>query len=58
MPQDFDPHLDDWCQQREADDQLFWRTPLGHLQNLMDEAIERMKTAEAALRFLEGERHQ
>lgn len=55
MPQDFTPHLDDWLQQRESDDNLFWRTGLGDLQNLMDEAIERMRSAEAALRHIEGD---
>jgi hypothetical protein len=55
MPQDFTPTLDDWLQQRESDDNLFWRTGLGDLQNLMDEAIERMRSAEAALRHIEGD---
>jgi hypothetical protein len=48
--------LDDWLQRQESDPQLFWRTGLGDLQNLFDEAIDRMRTAEAALRVIEGER--
>lgn len=49
------PNLDDWIRVYEADDNEFWRTPFGHLQNLLDEAIERMQTAEAALRALRQE---
>ena len=57
MPQDATPlGLDDWVQRRESDDNLFWRTPLGELQNLMDEAVDRMHRAEAALREIEDRR--
>ena len=48
--------LDDWLQRQESDDNLFWRTGLGDLQNLFAEAVERMRAAETALKMIEGER--
>jgi hypothetical protein len=56
MPDDFTTGLDDWLQRHESDDNLFWRTPLGDLQNLMEEAVDRMRRAETALREIEDRR--
>ena len=56
MPDDIALRLDDWVQRQESDSQLFWRTPLGDLQNLLTEAVDRMHRAETALREIEDRR--
>lgn len=47
--------LDAWLREHDTDGNLFWRTPLGDLQNLMEEAVERMRRAETALRAIQEE---
>lgn len=43
------PPLDAFLEAEKTDRQLWWRIGCGHHQNLLDEAVERLERAEAAI---------
>lgn len=45
----YTPPLDVWIALEERDPHLFWKTPTGHHQNLLDSAVEQIKELRAQL---------
>ena len=52
---DVTPPLDAFLGRYEQDDNEWWMLSCGHHMNLFDEAVDRMRTAEARVRELEAE---